>query len=349
MTGYVPGEQPAPGERVVKLNTNESPFPPSPAVMAAIRDLEPERLRVYPPPTAHAFREAAASLHGVAPENVLAGNGSDDVLTIVTRAFVPPGGRVASPWPTYSLYPVLCEIQGAHHVRVDWDDEWSLPVSRLLAVRADAIYLANPNAPSGTASPPEEIAELARRFKGLLVVDEAYVDYADRDCVTLLADHPNLLISRTLSKGYALAGLRFGYALAHEEVIAAMMKVKDSYNTDALGQVAAVAALADRDYAARMWQHVRDERARLTLELQLMGLAVAPSQANFVLARHPDYPDAGVLYDGLRKQGVLVRHWNEPGLQDAIRITIGTSQENNALVAALNQLLGKPETAGEPG
>lgn len=340
MAGYEPAEQPAPGERLVKLNTTETPFPPSPRVIAAIRDIEPEPLRVYPPPVAPAFCEAAAALHGVGPRNIIAGNGSDEILGIVLRTFVGAGERVASPWPTYPPFATLCEVHGAVHAQAPWLEAWRLPAAQLLALRAAAIYVAIPNDPSGTAVTPAEVAELAGRFKGPLIVDEAFADFADENCIGLLAENENLIITRSLSKGYALAGLRFGYAIAHEQLIAQMMKVKDRCNTDILSQAAAVAALEDQEYAGRTWKHVREERARLTLELQLFGFDVAPSQANFVLARHAGQ-EAAQIYEGLRKQGVLVHHWRGQGVPDALRITVGASQENNALLGALESLLEK--------
>ena len=339
MHGYAPGEQPRPGERMIKLNTNESPLPPSPKVLAAIRNMTADRLRTYPPPTSLPFREAAARHHGLSPENVIAGNGSDDILTILTRTYVPEGGVVASPWPTYSLYPTLCEIQGASFQPVPWRDRWTLPTDELLAAKADAIYLPNPNAPSGTLVPAEELADFADRFNGLLLVDEAYVDFAEGDCVGLLRDFENVVVSRTFSKGYALAGLRFGYALAHGEVIAQMMKVKDSYNVDALAQVAAVAALEDREYAQTIWRHVREERERLAAELGRMGFSMPPSRANFLLIRRDGEADAGGLYRGLKRQGVLVRYWDTPELRPYLRVTVGTVPENNALLAALQELI----------
>ena len=348
MSPYTPGEQPAPGTRVVKLNTNEAPFPPSAKVMAALRDVAPERLRIYPDPTARSFRETAAKLHGVEPENVLAGNGSDDVLTILTRTFVPPGGKVVSPWPTYSLYPTLCDIEGAGFVEVPWEAGWKLPTKALLAEKADAIYLANPNAPSGTFVEPDELAALAKKFRGVVLIDEAYADFASDSCIRLLAGHENIVVSRTLSKGYALAGLRFGYCLAHAATIAQMGKVKDSYNTDVLSQIAATAALEDQEHAGRIWQHVREERSRLMLELQLLGFSMPESHTNFILAGHPGYPDAGELYAGLKAQGILVRYWNKPGLSDKLRITVGTSQENNALLAALQELVGSGSASTSP-
>ena len=337
MHGYAPGEQPAAGQRVVKLNTNESPLPPSPKVLAAIRDLTADRLRTYPPPTSLPFRETAARHHGLSPDNVIAGNGSDDILTILTRTFVPSGGTVASPWPTYSLYPTLCEIQGATFQPVPWRDGWSLPADALLAAEADAIYLPNPNAPSGTLVAAEELADLARRFDGVLLIDEAYVDFAESDCVHLLRDHENVVVSRTFSKGYALAGLRFGYALAHADVIAGMMKVKDSYNVDALAQVAAVAALQDQEHAQNIWRHVREERGRMATALRRLGFSMPPSHANFLLIRRDG--DAGDLYRGLKRRGVLVRYWDTPEMRPDLRVTVGTVQENNALLAALQELL----------
>src|SRR5688572_23401984 len=276
MHGYAPGEQPGLGERVVKLNTNENPFAPSPRVVQAIQNVEPELLRRYPNPTAEPFRAAAAKLLGVTPDMILAGNGSDDVLTIATRTFVPPGGTLAFPDPTYSLYPVLAQLEGAECVGVPWDRDYALPTEPLVETGADAIYLANPNAPTGTFVSPMKVEELARQFPGLILVDEAYVDFAEDDCVPLVKEYENVVITRTLSKAYALAGLRFGYAVAQPHVIAEMMKVKDSYNTDAISIVAATAAIEDQEYARGTWEKVRSERQRLSAELTHMGWPVLP-------------------------------------------------------------------------
>ena len=337
MQGYTPGEQPAAGERVVKLNTNENPFPPSPKVMQALTQVEPEMLRRYPNPTAETFRAAAAKLHGVSPDMIIAGNGSDDVLTIATRTFVPPGGVLASPDPTYSLYPILARLEEARYVSVPWEKDWSLPIDGLVATKANAIYLANPNAPSGTFVSPLKVAELAKAFPGLLLVDEAYADFADDDCVALVKAHPNVVVSRTMSKAYSLAGLRFGYAIAQAEVIAEMMKVKDSYNTDAISVCAATAAIGDQEYAQRTWEHVKSERQRLSAELTQLGWTVLPSQANFILAATPD-GRGKAAYLGLKQQGILVRYFDKPGLTDKIRITVGQSHENNALLGGIKAL-----------
>jgi histidinol-phosphate aminotransferase len=337
MDGYTPGEQPAPGERVVKLNTNENPFPPSPKVMAAIREIEAELLRRYPNPTGDLFREACAKTIGVSKEMILCGNGSDDILTIATRTFVSPGGLLASPEPTYSLYPVLAKLEDAKFTAVPWGTDWSLPVEDLIATKADAIYLANPNAPSGTFVPPQQVAELASKFDGLLLVDEAYVDFAESNCLELVKEFSNLVVSRTFSKAYSLAGMRFGYAVAQEEVIEEMMKVKDSYNCDAISVIAATAAILDQEYARRSWEHVKAERQRLTAELQQMGWSVLPSHANFILTTVPG-GRAKQAYLKLKQQGILVRFFDKPGLNDKIRITVGTGQENNALLAGIREM-----------
>ncbi len=343
MRGYSPGEQPSAGERVIKLNTNENPFPPSPRVMQAIHEIEPEMLRRYPQPLADDFRAAAAKALGVSPDMILAGNGSDDVLTVATRTFVPPGGTLAFPSPTYSLYNVLAEIEGAGVAPVPWDRHWSLPIDALVATKADAIYLVNPNAPSGTVVPAEAICKLAGQFPGLLLIDEAYADFADHNCLALLEKHENVVISRTLSKSYSLAGLRFGYAVARPAVIEQMNKVKDSYNCDAIAIVAATAAVQDREYAKMTWDHVRAERSRLTHELTAQGFEVLPSQANFLLAAVPD-GDGGAIYRRLKQMGILVRHFDTEGLRQFIRITVGTMAENNALLGGVRELL-TPEKA----
>jgi histidinol-phosphate aminotransferase len=309
-----------------------------------VRDVEAESLRRYPNPTGDAFRAAAAKLHGLHLNNLICGNGIDDILTIATRTFVPPGGTIAYPDPTYSLYPVLAQLQDAKAVAVPWAEGYALPIEALVATGANAIYLANPNAPTGTFVPPAKVAELASAFHGAVLVDEAYVDFADGHCLGLIAHHPNVIVSRSLSKSYALAGLRFGYAAAQPAVIAELMKVKDSYNADAIAVAAATAAIEDQAYARFTWGYVREERARVTAELEAMGWRVLPSQANFVLATAPD-GRGREAYEGLRRQHILIRHFDRPGLADKIRITIGQSHENNALLAGIRALAEKGDKA----
>ena len=319
---------------MVKLNTNENPFPPSPRVVEAIRHIDPERLRRYPSPSAEDFRQTAARVHGVSPDMILAGNGSDEILAMAVRTYLGPGDIFAYPDPTYSLYPVLAEIGEVKVVTVPWAADWDLPIDALLATGARAIFFANPNAPTGTLVRTSRVRELAARFYGLLLVDEAYVDFADENSLSLVREFANLVICRTLSKGYGLAGLRFGYAIAAPAVVSEMNKVKDSYNCDAVAISAAAAALEDQDYARRTWEHVRAERARLSDALGRRGWQVIPSQANFVLATCPG-GDGAAIYRALKGKGILVRYFDKPGLTDKLRITIGTAEENDQLLAAL--------------
>jgi histidinol-phosphate aminotransferase len=337
MAGYTPGEQPRAGDRVVKINTNENPFPPSPRVMAAIAGIEPEWLRRYPDPNADAFRAAAAAVHQVDPDWLIAGNGSDDILAVAMNTFLSCGDSVVCPEPTYSLYPVLAELQGVRHLATAWREGWKLPTDDLIAAGGQAIFLANPNAPSGTVVAPADIEDLLKRFSGLVLVDEAYADFAEDNCLGLVKKYENLLLVRTLSKGYSLAGLRFGYGIAQPQVIREMNKAKDSYPCDAISIVAATAAISDQAYARQTWQHVRGERARLAEELVALGYEVLPSQANFLLATCPR-GNARQIYQGLKQQGILVRYFDKPGLTDKLRISIGTSQENNALLGGLKAL-----------
>lgn len=339
MAGYTPGEQPKPGDRVIKLNTNENPYPPSPKVLEAIRRIDGDMLRRYPSPMADQFREVAARVHGVEPEMVLAGNGSDDILQIALRSYCGAGDVLASPEPTYSLYPVLAELADVRHVTVPWADGWHLPAEALLATSARAIFFANPNAPSGTCVPVEEVRALARGTDALVLVDEAYVDFADVDCLALVHDHENVLVTRTLSKGYSLAGLRFGYAIGHPAVIAQMAKVKDSYNCDVVAISAACAALEDHDYSRACWAAVRRDREVVTRALEARGFTVLQSHANFVLATVPVSVAARTIYTELKSRGILVRFFDRAGLDDKLRITIGTPEENAALVVALDATL----------
>ena len=335
MSGYTPGEQPRPGDRVIKLNTNENPYPPAPKVFEAIRAIGADALRRYPSPLADDFRRVAARVHGVAPDQVLAGNGSDDILQVALRCYCAPGDVLASPDPTYSLYPVLAELADVRFVTVPWETDWSLPTEALLATGARALFFANPNAPSGTWVDPAVVGALAARTGALVLVDEAYVDFAAGSCLPLLSRHENVLITRTLSKGYGLAGLRFGYALGHAALIEQMAKVKDSYNCDAIAIAAASAALDDQAYAREQWNRVRSERDRVSAGLVRLGYDVIPSQANFVLATAPGRAYAKPIYERLKARGILIRFFDRPGLADKLRITIGTPEENDALLAVL--------------
>jgi histidinol-phosphate aminotransferase len=306
-------------------------------VIEAIRSVPPDALRRYPRPLADEFRMAAAKVLGIPEDSILAGNGSDDILTVATRTFLAPGDTLAYPVPTYSLYPVLARLQDAHVAPVPWGDAWSLPVEALAATGAGAIYLANPNAPSGTAVPTEAVEKLARAFDGALLIDEAYADFAEANCLELALRLPNVIVSRTLSKAYGLAGLRFGFAVAHPEIVREMAKVKDSYNCDAVSVAAAAVAILDQEYAQATWAKIRAERLRLSRALEALGWRVLPSQANFVLAAVPS-GRAAQLQAELKSRGVLVRYFDAPGLHDKLRITVGTPDDTDALIAAIRAL-----------
>jgi histidinol-phosphate aminotransferase len=281
------------------------------------------------------FRVAAASALGVPADAILAGNGSDDILTIATRTFLAPGDALSYPTPTYSLYPVLAQLQDARVAAVPWGPGWSLPIQALVATGARAIYLANPNAPSGTAVPVAAVEELARAFDGALLVDEAYVDFGDAHCLDLALRLPNVVVSRTMSKSYSLAGVRFGFAVAHPDIVREMAKVKDSYNCDALATAVAAAAIADAQYAREVWAKVRAERERLSRALERRAWGVLPSRANFVLATVPGGDGAG-WYAALKARGVLVRFFDAPQLNDKLRITVGTPEDTEALLEAID-------------
>jgi histidinol-phosphate aminotransferase len=346
MHGYVPGKQPTSPD-AIKLNTNENPYPPCAAVLQALAAVPAEALRRYPPPSADGFRAAAAALHGVAVEQVVAVNGGDELLRLAIATFVEPGAPIGIVDPSYSLYPVLAQAHGSPVVRADAEADGAAPADlaqRMNRAGVKLLLLVNPHAPTGRLEPAARIAQIARDFEGVLLVDEAYVDFVDpaigHDVVSLIARHDNLLLLRTLSKGYSLAGLRFGYGLGQASLIAPMLwKTRDSYNVDAVAQRLATAALEHRDEAAETWKKVRAERARVQAALASLGFRCGDSQSNFLLARAPSGASAPALQQALEQRGVLVRYFAEPRLLDALRVTIGTVEQNDRLLRELAALL----------
>ncbi|MBN2023678.1 MAG: histidinol-phosphate transaminase [Pirellulales bacterium] len=338
MTGYVPGEQPAEAE-VVKLNTNENPYRCSPAVARAIEDALGRGLARYPHPMAENFRRQAAEVLGIEPDWILCGNGSDDLLTIVTRALVGPGQRLRLPYPSYILYKTLAELQGARAEEVRFRPDWTLDEGFFAGGNDPRlVFLANPNSPSGTVIPPDAVLDIARRLPCPLLVDEAYVDFAEMNCLDLVAQCDKILVSRSLSKSYALAGLRFGYLVAQPHMIEQFTKVKDSYNCDTLAAAGAAAALADRAWLAENRAKILATRGRLAEAMRGLGFHVAPSQANFVWCTRGDRP-VRPLYEGLKRQGVLVRYMNYPGWGDGLRISVGTDDQIDRCLKLLAEML----------
>ena len=368
MAGYTPGEQPRRGDRIIKLNTNENPYPPSPKVLRAVRAAVDGRLRLYPNPTAERLREKLAKLHRCQPENIIVGNGSDEVLALAVRAFVEPVAAFARTRPTpaksvtpsraqsreivqyfapsYSLYPVLADIHGAAKNAVPLKSDFSLPSvpelkrGQLWDFNAALTLVTTPNAPSGRGYPTRELEALCKTQHGVVVLDEAYVDFANENALKLARKFPHVLVARTFSKAYSLCFQRVGYFVGHAELIAALDKIRDSYNVNGLGQLAAEATLDDLAYYRANFRKIIATRAWLSRELTKLGFRVFPSQTNFLLAKPPVFTAKDWLQK-LRDRKLLVRWFSAPEVSDYLRITIGTDAEAAALVKAARKILGR--------
>ena len=336
LQAYVPGEQPTdPG--IVKLNTNENPYPPSPRVSAVLSALDPDALRRYPDPVCVALRARLAEIYDVTPANVFVGNGSDEVLALCTRAFVENDGAIGYFDTTYSLYPVLADIRDVRRrpVPLAADFAWRLPEDGAFSV----FFVANPNAPIGTLFTPGEVRELCARVEGVVVVDEAYAEFASGNCLALARELDNALVVRTLSKSFSLAGLRLGYAVGPEPLIAALFKIKDSYNVDAVAQRVALTALEDLEWMRRNAGRICRTRERTQVRLENLGFRVWPSEANFLWVR-PSGRSAKEVFDALRDRGIVVRYFPGPKTGDGLRITIADDESMDALVEALGEIVG---------
>ena len=352
--GYVPGEQPKiPG--LIKLNTNENPYPPSPKVLRSIKDAVDGQLRLYPNPTAEQLRGKLAAFHDCSAANVIVGNGSDELLALATRVFVEPLGSKSSSTiqyftPSYSLYPVLADIHGAAKNPVPLSPGFMMP--RIEALRggrkwdfkAALTFITTPNAPSGRGFAASELESLCREHKGVIVLDEAYVDFGRENALRLALKYPHVIVARTFSKAYALCFLRVGYFVGHPELIAALDKARDSYNVNGLGQIGAEATLDDLPYYRRNFARIIATRERVSQELDELGFQTLPSSTNFIFTRPPRFP-AGEWLEKLRAEKILVRWWSYPEVRDYLRITIGTDEEMDALLRAARKLLKARETA----
>ena len=359
---YVPGEQPK-IKSLVKLNTNENPYPPSPTVLNAVKAAVDGRLRLYPNPAAQALREELAKFHRCEPENIMVGNGSDELLAMATRAFVEPvcsqhpAGRKRPPargqqhvvqyfTPSYSLYPVLAAIHGAAANAVPLAADFGIPPvaelrrKRKWDFRAALTYITTPNAPSGRGYSTAELESLCRAQRGVVILDEAYVDFANENALQLALQHPHVIVSRTFSKAYSLCFQRVGYFVGHSELIAALDKIRDSYNVNGLGQVAALATLADLSYYRKNFQRIVATRDRLARELTALGFRVFPSQTNFLLVRPPVFR-AGEWLRKLRDRKILVRWFDFPETSNYLRITIGRDDDMAAFLKATRAILSR--------
>ena len=348
MQGYVAGEQPQ-GDEAVKLNTNENPYRASERVYEAIRQTAVRGLTRYPDPLGNAVRQEAAKLYGIDPESLLCGNGSDDLLTILVRTFVGSGELLRMAYPSYILYESLAEIQGAHCEKIHFNADWTLPkrfeenpLDTLAAGSREnnlrLAFLPNPNSPSGTVIPKAKILEIAERLPCPLVVDEAYADFADENGIDLVAKCEKIIVCRALSKSYALAGLRFGFLVAAPRLVEQMLKVKDSYNCDALSIAAAATALSDQDWLTENRQKILATRARLQKRMRLLGFDVPHSHANFTWNSRNDRP-VQPIYAFLKKRGFLVRYMNYPGWGDGLRISVGTDEQTDRCVDLIEEFI----------
>jgi histidinol-phosphate aminotransferase len=349
---YLPGEQPK-IKGLIKLNTNENPYPPAPAVLAATREAVDERLRLYPNPTAEPLRQELARLHGCQPENIIVGNGSDEILALAVRCFVEPTlntryrrqsrSVVQFFTPSYSLYPVLAETHGAVANSMRLNPDFSLPPvgelkrSRAWDFAAALTLITTPNAPGGRGYTTAELDRLCAEHKGVVLLDEAYADFAGENALALALKHPHVLVARTFSKAYSICYQRVGYCVGHPEIIGALHKIRDSYNVNGLGQVAALATLDHLPYYRANFEKIIRTREEVTLGLTRRGFRVFPSQTNSILTRPPG-PSAQVWQEKLRERKVLVRWFAQPEVSQYLRITVGTPAETTALLKAVAAL-----------
>ena len=339
MAGYTPGEQPKMLD-LVKLNTNENPFPPSPAVLGALESFDGTMLRRYPDPMADALCTAIAEVNGVSRDMVIAGNGSDDILTMTFRAFTAPDKPVAILEPTYSLYPVLAKMQEAPVIKIalDENNNFAMPCDILEQAKdANILIITRPNAPTGNTFPKEDIRRIASEFDGIVFIDEAYADFAEDNCMDLVHEFSNVIVSRTSSKSLALAGLRFGYAVADPVIIEGLNKLKDSYNMDMVTQKLAEAAVRDQEYLAATVAKVKSLRSKLAQDLEKLNFKLIPSQANFIFAAPPDN-DGSKAFKFLRDHAVIVRYFPGEVTGKYLRITVGTEAQNKRLIDVLSEL-----------
>ncbi len=345
LTPYVPGEQRS-GENITKLNTNENPYPPSPAVMQAIGNVSADALRRYPDPESVQLREALAAYHGVALENVFVGNGSDEILALAFLAFFTHEKALQYPDITYSFYPVYCDLYSIESQVISLEDNYSLSMDRFVP-NAGSIIFPNPNAPTGLATPRDAIAALLKKHtEQVLLVDEAYADLGAQSVVGLVNEHPNLLVSQTFSKGRSLAGMRLGVAFGDKALIEGLQRVKNSFNSypvDAIAQAVGIASIEDETYYKKTLSQIIESRDWTTEQLRSRGFEVLPSSANFIFARVPQQtsgkgsePAAYELFQRLSAAGVLVRYWKKPRLEDWLRISIGTSADMHRLMDCID-------------
>lgn len=337
-TGYIPGEQPKPGTPILKLNTNENPYPPSPKAIEVLRTLDSEWLRRYPDPYAKDFCLAVSEVLEIPSDWIIVSNGSDELLNLIIRSCAEGSDRaVVYPMPTYILYRTLAALQPAAVVEISYPQDFNLPIEEIVAAKGAVTFIASPNSPSGHIVPLDDLRELAQRLSGILVIDEAYVDFAEYSALPLVREFDNVIILRTLSKGYSLAGLRLGFGIANPKLLSGLFKVKDSYNIDAIATIVGAAAISDRAYKNECAEKIKKSREKLAIDIKNLGFTVLNSHGNFLLATPPK-GNAEYLYFQLKVRGILVRYFKQPRLEDKLRITVGTEEQNQTLLEALQAI-----------
>jgi len=336
---YVPGEQPQ-DQQYVKLNTNENPYPPSPAVIEAIDQYNKQKLKLYPDPESTLLRQALAQRFGVETENVFVGNGSDEVLAHSFQAFLKHSQPLLFPAISYSFYPVYCGLYDIEYRTLPLAEDFTVNIEDY-NIANGGIILPNPNAPSSVLLALDQIEQLCKNSPSVVIIDEAYIDFGGESAIALTQKYDNLLVIQTFSKSRSMAGLRLGYAIGHKDLIEGLVRIKNSFNSypvDSIAQIAAVASLQDEAYFQQSCQAIIRTRNHLTDQLSQLGFKVLPSAANFIFATHPGH-SAEQLYLNLKKNGVLVRYFKKALIDQYLRITVGTDQEIEILISKLKQIL----------
>jgi histidinol-phosphate aminotransferase len=337
MKGYVPGFQPAPGENFIKLNSNENPFPPSRKVQEILQNLAYEDLRLYPDPASLELREKLGSLYGFSANQIICGNGSDDILNIIVRTFASPGDPIGFYVPAFPLYKILGVIHETQGVAIPVAEPYDKPPEPPAEVKV--FFLANPNSPVGFMYPISLVRSLAQKVQGIFVIDEAYVEFARENALPLVGELKNVIIVRTVSKSYSLAGVRLGYAIGSEQLIQEMFKVKDPFNVTRMTQALVAAALQDPEYFRKNIQQIIETRDWISKEAVALGYRIIPSQANFIFPQPPQKGRGVKFYEALFNRKVLTRYYDEEGLRDGVRMTIGTREEMIATLRVLKEIL----------
>ncbi len=337
MNGYVPGLQPDPAQKYIKLNSNENPFPPSPKVQEVLNRLSYEDLRIYPDPVSLELRVKLGALYGFSPDQIICGNGSDDILNIIVRTFAQPGEAVGFYEPTFPLYKVLGIINDNPVLPIPLSEPYDHPPDPPAGIKV--FFLANPNSPVGFGYSLSRVADLARKLQGIFVVDEAYVEFAPQNALKLVREFGNLIIVRTVSKSYSLAGARLGYAIGNQDLIGEMFKVKDPFNVTRLTQAVVAAALDDQEYFRKNIFKIVQTREWFAREASALGFRIIPSKANFVFPQPPKKGRGIRFYQALFDRKILTRYYDEPGLRDGVRMTIGTDEEMSEAFRVLKEIL----------